>query len=110
MPLSVDGTNCGNNEKYCTKLQGNYSPIFNHFNVNPKLKNCASSRWSTCPHTAISRRDTMFSAFRMARQQAITDCVTSIQYYSELINHMSKNGKSLHDENIPITWLFRYEL
>ena len=43
----------------------------------------------------------MFSAFRMG-PTANAACVISMEYYSELLNHVSKIGMSRHGENIPI--------
>ena len=34
----------------------------------------------------------------------------SIEYYSPLLNHLTKNEKSSYGENIQITWLFRFEI
>ena len=48
----------------------------------------------------MARTDSMFSAFRLGPADA--DCVISIEYYSELLNRLSKNGKSWHGENTPI--------
>ena len=45
----------------------------------------------------------MFLAW--VRQPA--DCEISIDYNSALLNHVSKNGKSCHDESIPIIWVFQ---
>ena len=46
----------------------------------------------------------MFSAFRVGPADA--DCVTSIGYNSELLNHVSKIGKSWQDEIRPnITYI-----
>ena len=47
----------------------------------------------------VFRRDSMFSEW--VRQPADGDCVISIENNSALLNHVS-NGKSCHDENIPI--------
>ena len=55
-----------------------------------------------------------FRHFVWVRQLADTDCVISIQYDTlQFISYLitcRKIGKSLHDENIPITWLIRFEL
>ena len=48
----------------------------------------------------IIRRDSMISVLRT--KQADVDFLISIEDYSELLNHLSKNGKSLCDKNIPI--------
>lgn len=34
MSLSVNGTDCGNNEKYCTKFQGNYSTLISEYFIS----------------------------------------------------------------------------
>ena len=36
------------------------------------------------------------------RLPAEADCVISMEYNSELLNYVSKNGKSWHGENLPI--------
>ena len=43
-----------------------------------------------------------FHHFVWARQPADADCEISNKYYSELLTHVSKNGKSWYSKNIPI--------
>ena len=43
-----------------------------------------------------------FRHFVWVRQPKDADCVISIEYYSDLLNHASKNVKSWSGENIPI--------
>ena len=40
--------------------------------------------------------------FVRVRLPADVDCTTSIEYYSVLLNHLSKNLDVSHDEKIPI--------
>ena len=39
----------------------------------------------------MPRRDSMFRHFVWVRQSADADCVISIKYYSELLNHVIEN-------------------
>ena len=50
------------------------------------------------PRRIIGRRDSIFSPIRTAvcvRQPANAGCVVSIEYYSELLNHVSENWEVL---------------
>ena len=50
----------------------------------------------------MTRRDSSFRHYVWIRQPVDANYVISIEYYSEFLNRVSKIGKSLHDENIPI--------
>ena len=54
-------------------------------------------RLKLLPHDSMDPdgRDSMFSVFRMVPQSADADCVISIEYYSEILNDVSKNWEVL---------------
>ena len=86
---------------YCARSSYQVEARYKYRTYSQLLSMISLAHWFNSERLSQSvshmiRRDSMFSAFRMVhtvwiRGAADVDCVISIKFYSELLNHVSKN-------------------